>query len=63
MRALYVVSFIFSQPVQDDSANLMPSLKLLVTLSPSILVSTLKRETISPALRSANSGSCLRVAR
>lgn len=41
--------------------HLKPSLRLDVTESPTILVSTLNRLTISPAPRSANSGSCFNV--
>jgi hypothetical protein len=41
--------------------HLKPSLKLEVTESPTMLVSTLNRLTISPAPLSANSGSCFSV--
>jgi hypothetical protein len=61
MRALYDVSHMVTQ--SNQSTDLMPSLRLLVTLSPKMLVSTLNLDTMSPAERSANSGSCLSVAR
>ena len=48
---------------RSHQTHLKPSDRLDVTLSPRIDVSTLSRDTMSPADRSANSGSCFNVAR